>query len=159
MRRLIAADMVPAQAGQPAKVIAHISLADLIDLDADSGLLNEWTSQVRTQWAAARAAASDTGDGGAWLEGNAAEAFASDATIMPVVTCEVQLTALDDLVRLCLELGGHGHGHYQPCHPENEHGSAHPGSEHGSISLTDRSREALEQAIIGKTKNLLMHSM
>jgi hypothetical protein len=156
MRRLIAGDMVPARAGQPAKVVAHISLADLIDLDADSGLLNEWTSQVRTQWAAARAAASETGgDGGAWLEGNAAEAFACDATLMPVVTAEVYLTALDDLVRLCLELGGHGPGRCQPCHQGNEHGSAHPGNEHGSASPTARGREALEKAIIGKAVDLL----
>jgi hypothetical protein len=165
MRRLIAGDMVPARAGQPAKVIAHISLADLIDLDADSRLLKEWTSRVRTQWAAARAAASDTGgDGGAWLEGNAAEAFACDATLMPVVTAEVHLTALDDLVRLCLELGGHGPGRCEPCHPGiedvsahpgNEQSSAHPGSDDGSMSLTDRGREALEQAIIGKAVDLL----
>jgi Domain of unknown function (DUF222) len=156
MRRLIAGDMVPARAGQPAKIIAHISLADLIDLDADSGLLKEWTSRVRTQWAAARAAASETGgDGGAWLEGNAAEAFAYDATLMPVVTAEVYLTALDDLVRLCLELGGHGPGRCQPCHQGNEHGSAHPGNEHGSASPTARGREALQKAIIGKAVDLL----
>jgi Domain of unknown function (DUF222) len=156
MRRLIAGDMVPARAGQPAKIIAHISLADLIDLDADSGLLKEWTSRVRTQWAAARAAASETGgDGGAWLEGNAAEAFACDATLMPVVTAEVYLTALDDLVRLCLELGGHGPGRCQPCHQGNEHGSAHPGNEHGSASPTARGREALQKAIIGKAVDLL----
>jgi hypothetical protein len=152
MRRLIAADMVPARAGQPAKVIAHISLADLIDLDAGSRLLKEWTSRVRAQWAAARAAASETGgDGGAWLEGNAAEAFACDATLMPVVTGEVHLTALDDLIRLCVELGGHGPGRCQPCHPGNKDGRC--GTE--LASPTDRGREALEQAIIGKAVELL----
>jgi len=174
MRRLIAADMVPARAGQPAKVIAHISLADLIDLDAGSRLLKEWTSRVQAQWAAARAAASETGgDGGAWLEGNAAEAFACDATLMPVVTGEVHLTALDDLVRLCLELGGHGPGRCQPCHQGNENGTVHPGDmtgtsqragagepEDGSrgtelVSPTGRGRDALEQAIIGKAVDLL----
>ncbi len=152
MRRLIASDMVPARGGQPAKVIAHISLADLIDLDADSRLLKAWTSRVRTQWAAARAAASETGsDGGAWLEGDAAEAFACDATLMPVVTGEVHLAALDDLTRLCLELGGHGPGRCQPCHPENQDGRR--GTE--LVAPTDRGREALEQAIIGKAVELL----
>jgi len=152
MRRLIAANMVPVRAGQPAKVVAHISLADLIDLDADSRLLKEWTSRVRTRWAAARAAAAETGgDGGAWLEGDAAEAFACDATLMPVVTGEVHLTALDDLVRLCVELAGHGPGRCQPCHPENEDGRG--GTE--LSSPTDRGREALEQAIIGKAVELL----
>jgi hypothetical protein len=159
MRRLIAADMVPARAGQPAKVVAHISLADLIDLDAGSRLLKEWTSRVRTQWAAARAAASETGggDGGAWLEGNAAEAFACDATLMPVVTGEVHLTALDDLIRLCVELGGHGPGRCQPCHPGNKDGHHGTGlaPSRSLISPTDRGREALEQAIIGKAVDLL----
>jgi hypothetical protein len=152
MRRLIAADMVPDRAGQPAKVIAHISLADLIDLDADSQLVKEWISRVRIQWAAARAAASETGgDGGAWLDGDAAEAFACDATLMPVVTGEVHLAALDDMVRLCLELGGHGPGRCQPCHPGHEDG--HHGAE--LMSPTDRGRQALEQAIIGKAAELL----
>src|SRR6202451_4131942 len=57
MRRLIAADLLPERAGQPAKVWAHISLADLIELDGDSALLTEWIARVRAQWAAARAAA------------------------------------------------------------------------------------------------------
>jgi Domain of unknown function (DUF222) len=38
MRRLVAAGLLPERAGQPAKVIAHISLADLLDLDTDSVL-------------------------------------------------------------------------------------------------------------------------
>jgi hypothetical protein len=38
MRRLVAAGLLPERAGQPVKVIAHISLADLIVLDADSAL-------------------------------------------------------------------------------------------------------------------------
>jgi hypothetical protein len=74
---------------------------------------------------------------------------------MPVVTAEVYLTALDELVRLCLELGSHGPGRCQPCHQGNEHGSAHPGNEHGSASPTARGREALQKAIIGKAVDLL----
>jgi len=111
MRRLVAAGLVPARAGQPAKVLAHIALPDLLDLDTGSELMAAWTARVRERWAAARAAASETGgDGGVWLEGQAAEAFACDATITPVVTGEVHLAALDDLIRLCVELAGHGPG-------------------------------------------------
>ena len=73
MRRLVAAGLVPDRAGQPARVVAHVSLADLLELDADSVLLGEWVARVRAQWAGARAAASVTpGDGGAWLDGAAA---------------------------------------------------------------------------------------
>ena len=47
MRRLVAANLVPERAGQPVKVWAHISLADLLRLDGSSALQEEWTGQVR----------------------------------------------------------------------------------------------------------------
>ena len=84
MRRLVAADLLPERAGQPVKVWAHISLADLLRLDGSSALQEEWTAQVRAQWAAHRAEASGGGsDGGAWLDGAAAEAIACDAAHGP----------------------------------------------------------------------------
>ena len=61
MRRLAAAKLLPERAGQPVKAWAHISLADLMLLDGDSALQEEWTAQVRARWAARRAAASETG--------------------------------------------------------------------------------------------------
>jgi hypothetical protein len=77
MRRLTVAGLLPERAGQPVKAWAHISLADLILLDADSALQDQWTAHVREQWAARRAQASETGsEGGAWLEGQDAEAIA-----------------------------------------------------------------------------------
>ena len=110
MRRLIAADLLPERAGQPVKVWAHISLADLLMLDGSSALQQQWTTGVRAQWAAHRAAASvGGGDGGAWLEGDAARAFACDASVAPVVIGEVNYPVLDDLVRLCAELGRLNH--------------------------------------------------
>ena len=96
MRRLAAAGLLPERAGQPVKALVHISLADLIRLDGSSALQEEWTSRV---------AASVTGsDGGAWLDGDAAEAIACDAAMAPIVTGEVNPGALDDLVRLCVQL-------------------------------------------------------
>jgi Domain of unknown function (DUF222) len=66
MRRLVTADLLPERAGQPVKVWAHISLADLLMLDGSSALQQEWTAGIRAQWAAHRAAASvGGGDGGA----------------------------------------------------------------------------------------------
>jgi hypothetical protein len=145
MRRLIAADLLPERAGQPAKVWAHISLADLIELDGDSTLLNKWIARVRAQWAAARAAACVNGsgdDGAAWLDGDAATGFACDASITPVVFGEVNHAAIGDLVELCVELGGHGQDR---CGPGGT----------GPQPPTGRGREALELAIIGKAVDLL----
>src|SRR5208283_1657991 len=42
LRRLVAADLLPERAGQPVKVVAHISLADLMVLDGSSALQQEW---------------------------------------------------------------------------------------------------------------------
>jgi hypothetical protein len=105
MRRLLAAGLLPERAGQPVKAWVHISLADLLLLDADSALQEQWTAHVREQWAARRAFASETGsEGEAWLEGDAAEAIACDAAMAPIVTGDVNIDALEDLVRLCVEL-------------------------------------------------------
>jgi hypothetical protein len=105
MRRLVAGGLLPERAGQPVKALVHISLADLIRLDGSPALVQEWIADVRARWAAARAAASEGGsDGGAWLDGKAAEAAACDASLAPVVTGDVDLGVLDELVRLCVHL-------------------------------------------------------
>ena len=105
MRRLTAANLLPERAGQPVKAWAHISLADLLLLDGDSALQEQWTGQVRARWAARRAHAAETGaTDGAWLDGDAAAAIACDAAMAPIVTGDVNVDALEDLVRLCVEL-------------------------------------------------------
>ena len=105
MRRLTAANLLPERAGQPVKAWAHISLADLMLLDGDSALQDQWTGQVRARWAARRAHAAETGaSDGAWLDGDAAQAIACDAAMAPIVTGDVNVDALEDLVRLCVEL-------------------------------------------------------
>ena len=186
MRRLLAAGLLPERAGQPVKALVHMPLADLIQLEGSSALLAEWAAQVRARWAARRAAASVGGsDGGAWLDGDAARGVACDASLTPVVTGEVDLAALDDLVRLCVQLdklrhGGHdgtsgdgsadgggdgggngdGGGGGDGSAAEGAGGSA-GGSADGSASPAapgpdaGRAREALEQAIIGKAVGLL----
>ena len=150
MRRLVAADLLPERAGQPVKVWAHISLADLLRLDGSSALQEEWTAQVRAAWAAHRAAASETGgDGGAWLDGDAAEAIACDAAMAPIVTGDVNAAALEDLVRLCVELG-------RLRHAGDRDADAAAGGEPGAPGPgTTRAWEALERAIIGKAVDLL----
>ena len=138
MQRLVTAGLLPERAGQPVKVWAHISLADLLRLDGSSALQEEWTAQVRAQWAAHRAAASESGsDGGAWLDGDGAEAIACDAAMAPIVTGDLNPAALDDLVRLCVELDR---------------------LRQGGTPDTTAAWAAIEQAVIGKTMILLMHS-
>jgi hypothetical protein len=168
MRRLAASDLLPERAGQPVKVWAHISLADLLRLDGSSALQEQWTAQVRGQWAARRAQASETGsDGGAWLEGDAAEAIACDAAMAPVVTGDVNVAALEDLVRLCTELGQLRCGSAdEPANAdaaaaaEADGDAAAVGPDAGrapgtSSPDTGLARAALEQAIIGKAVDLL----
>jgi hypothetical protein len=115
MRRLVAAGLLPERAGQPIRVIGYIHLKDLTDLDVGSVLQKQWTKDVRAAWAAARAAAALGGsDGGVWLEGAAAKGFACGASMTPVVFGTVNPGVLEDLVRFCVELAGHGPGRCTP---------------------------------------------
>ena len=173
MQRLVTAGLLPERAGQPVKAVVHISLADLMVLDGSSALLEEWTSRVRAQWAGhrARASAGGGGGGGAWLDGDAAEAVACDAAMVPFVTGEVDPGALEDLVRLCVQLHRlrhHPRGHpatacagqrRQPACPDSDGpGAAADGTGSGPAAAapdTARAWEALERAIIGKAVDLL----
>ena len=102
---------LPERAGQPVKAWVHIPLAVLIDMDGSTTLVKEWVTAMRAAWAAHRAAASEGGgDIGAWLDGDTARAVACDAAIAPVVTGEVNPAALEDMVRLCVQLDKLRHG-------------------------------------------------
>jgi hypothetical protein len=172
MRRLLAAGLLPERSGQPVRVWAHISLADLMLIKGSSALLEEWTSGLRARWAGHRAAAAEAGGHqGLWLDGDAAEAIACDAVVTPVVTGDVNPGAFDDLVRLCVQLdklrrhgtppdaaagpgrtGGAGSGTGDGPDGSGPDSSAQdvPAAFGGTLS-----REALEQAIIGKAVELL----
>ena len=175
MRRLVTAGLLPERAGQPVKAWVHISLADLMVLDGSSALLAEWTARVRALWAGHRARASAGGsDGGAWLDGDAATAVACDAAMAPFVTGEVNPAALEDLVRLCVDLdrlrrhGSSGSdGDRSECSDDpgstgqdDSDGSGTTGTGdgdgQGAPALdTGPAWEALERAIIGKAVDLL----
>jgi hypothetical protein len=104
MKRLLASDLLPQRAGQPVKALVHIYFAELRAMDEGSALQDKWIAEYRAQWAAHRAAASvSTGDGGAWLEGDAARAIAFDAMIVPVVTGDIDPGPVEDLIALCVE--------------------------------------------------------
>ena len=175
MRRLAASGLLPERAGQPVKVWAHVSLAELRAMDDGSLLETRWVTEMRIRWSARRAEAADGtgGDGGAWLDGDAARAVACDAALTPVVTGDVNPGVLDDLVALCLHFAGHGarcvpQPGPDPARPDGEPGREpgqgdNPASEPGQTTpasaaaqpsglalLSVMSREAIAQAIIGK---------
>ena len=116
MTRLIASGLLPERAGQPVKAWVNVSLGDLMLLEGSSALLGQWTDRMRARWVSHRAAASggsgSVGDnGGAWLDGGAAQALTCDAVLAPVVTGDVDPAAFDDLVPLCVELDKLRHDH------------------------------------------------
>ena len=153
MRRLVASDLVPERAGQPVKAWVHLSLADLLLLDGDSALQEQWTARVRERWAGCRAFASETGsDGGAWLDGDAAEGIACDAAMAPLVTGDVNIDALEDLIRLCVELDRH-----RRAGDASRPDTTAPGTPAPGTTAPDRTAAwaALEQAVIGKAVDLL----
>jgi len=128
MRRLVASGLLPDRAGQPVKVRAHVSLAELRALDDGSVLAQEWIGEMAIRWAARRAAASQAGsDGAAWLTGKPAGAMACDATVIPVVTGQVDPGVLDDLVGLCLQYAGHGPHCAATPDPDPDPAAARPG--------------------------------
>ena len=174
MRRLAGAGLVPERGGAPVQVLAHISLVDLMLIEGSSALLEEWTGQLRARWAGHRAAAAEAGGHeGLWLDGDAAQGIACDAAIVPVVTGEVNPGAFDALVRLCVQLDKlrHGASDTRPGGSGDGGSGTQPGAGDRDVpdSIADaaadaavpagfgggRSREALEQAIIGKAVELL----
>jgi len=166
MRRLAASDLLPDRAGQAVKAWVHISLADLMVLDGTSALQEEWTARVRAQWAAHRAAGSQGGgDGGAWLDGDAAAAIACDAAVAPIVTGNVNVDALEDLIRLCVQLDKLRHGAEAgsdgegapaddgaPVNSDDSSAGSRPDAAGAGSALA---REALERAVIGKVADVV----
>jgi Domain of unknown function (DUF222) len=102
MKRLLASGLLPQRAGQPVKALVHVYFAELREMDQDSALQDKWIEEYRARWAAHRAAASvSPGDGGAWLDGDAARAVVCDAMTVPVVTGDIDPSALEDLIAAC----------------------------------------------------------
>jgi hypothetical protein len=169
MRRLVASGLLPERAGQPVRVWAHVTLAELRELDDGSVLQQEWIGEMAVRWAARRAAASVTGsDGAAWLDGKAVRAVACDASITPVVTTGIDPDALDDLVDLCLQFAGHGHQCTSapepgaPSEPSQAEDAPTGTSSDGAFAQrsgpqppTPQAQEMLRQAIVGKAVDLV----
>ena len=127
MKRLLASGLLPQRAGQPVKALVHIYFAELREMDHDGILQDKWITEYRAQWAAARAASSvSTGDGGAWLEGDAAREVACDAMIIPVVTGDIDPGAVEDLIALCVRFHQLRTGTPAPTDPDAPVGTGTP---------------------------------
>ena len=150
----------------------HISLADLMELGGSSALLQEWTAGSGRSGPGTAPTPRRRGGGGAWLDGDAAEAVACDAAMVPFVTGEVDPGALEDLIRLCVQLdrlrhhprGGGGPAsdgpgqQRRPRHHRPRHRRRPDSTGRGPAAAapdTARAWEALERAIIGKAVDLL----
>ncbi len=179
MRRLVAGGLVPQRSGQPLRVWAYISLADLMQLPGSAELVKEWADRLRAQWAGHRAAAAEAGGHqGLWLDGEAARGIACGAPVTPIVVGNVNPAAFGDLIRLCAQLDKllHGSGGSQPDDrqggdspfKDSQPKDGQPGDDADDTPLevpadayapdafrTCRSRDLLEQAIIGKAVELL----
>src|SRR5690242_372400 len=159
MTRLVAAGLVPQRAGQPVKVLAHVTLADLMLLEGSEKLRDEWTRQSRIRWAGYRSRSAEAhGDDGAWLDGDAAAAAACDALVTPVVWGQVNPSVFADLVRLCAHLDKvYRDGLAAAEAATTEAAAADAGADAGSQARAAAliAREELEQAVIVKSVELL----
>jgi hypothetical protein len=101
-RRLVAAGGLPDVAGQPAQIILHATLEQLLGLRG--------AAAAKQAWLAGRAAAD--GEPG-WLSDAAAEGYACDASITPMVTGHVDPAALAAMTAEYLS-GQYAAGPFQP---------------------------------------------
>jgi hypothetical protein len=163
MTRLVAAGLVPQRAGQPVKVLAHVTLADLMLLEGSEKLRDEWIRQSRIRWAGYRSRSAEAhGDDGAWLDGDAAAAAACDALVTPVVWGQVNPSVFADLVRLCAHLDkvyrdGLAAAEAATAEAADTDPDANAGMDAGSQARAAAliAREELEQAVIVKSVELL----
>jgi Domain of unknown function (DUF222)/HNH endonuclease len=159
MRRLVGANLVPRRAGQPLKVWAYISLADLMRLPGSAELVAEWSRQLSALWAGRRTAATEAGGHqGLWLDGESARGIACGAPVTPVIVGDVNPAAFDDLIRLCAQLDQLQHGDEDtwplPDQPDQDQPDQDQDGEPQDNGAA-RSQQALVQAIIGKAVELL----
>ena len=149
-RRLVAAGLLPERAGQPVKAWAHISLADLLRLDGSSALQEEWTAQVRAQWAAHRAALRRGRGRVAGRRRRRGDRLRCGDG--PHRHRGRQPGPAGGPGRLCTELGKLRHANTGAGADADAAAAGEPGAPGPGAGLA---REALERAIIGKAVDLL----
>ena len=108
MRRLLGSELLPKKNSHSTQAVVHIGLADLLALPGASPLQQDWTARLAARWAGHRAASGEDrgGDGAAWIAGPAAMGISCDAGLFPIVTGDPDLSVLDELIKLCVDLDG-----------------------------------------------------
>src|SRR5580693_5973700 len=96
-RRLIGAGGLPDRAGQPTQIQLHLTLDQLRGLPG--------ADEAQAAWRAAAAARAAAEGQPGWLTGRAAQAYACDAAITPIVTGTVDRAALTALAAELLATG------------------------------------------------------
>ena len=143
-QRLIAARMLPGRDGQPVHVQVHVDLATLRGLPGGPGLEAGWT--------AARAAADP---GSVYLTGADAEAAACDATITPVVSGQIDWTALDQLTTLFVKAHGRDQDHHRDQDAAGQTGRRAPQPATGSYRISPARRQRLRDTLLQLSITLL----
>jgi Domain of unknown function (DUF222)/HNH endonuclease len=111
-RRLISAGGLPDVAGQPTQIQLHLTLDQLRGFESAPAVEAAWTAEAQRAWAAGRA----TGDNEpGWATTRAAaEAYACDAKITPLVSGHVDPAALTAVIRALLNTRKHDRGECPP---------------------------------------------
>ena len=109
-QRLIAARMLPGRDGQPVHVQVHVDLATLRGLPGGPGAPGRRLEAPAWQPGPGAATADP---GSVYLTGADAEAAACDATLTPVVSGQIDWTALDQLTTLFVKAHGRGLDHHR----------------------------------------------
>jgi Domain of unknown function (DUF222) len=124
-QRLIGAGMVPGRDGQPLHVFAHVDLARL----ATTAVAAAGGSRAEGRWSLARTVAGP----GAWCPaGPDADAAACDATVIPVITGQVDWALLDDLI--CLAFPPWAQAHILAAAPPGQRSATPPSGPAGPPS-------------------------
>ena len=135
-RRLVASGMLPGRAGQATQIQVHLSLSQLRGLPG--------ASAAEAAWAAERA--SQPG----WLTGPDADAAACDASVVPIVTGQVDWIALDRLAEIYLAT--HASWTATPTTPSAAGPATPPAAPH---SLSRDTRQRLRRALLALATDAL----
>jgi hypothetical protein len=143
--RLIASGMLPQRAGQPVHLQVQVTLEQLWAL-AGGAVRPDWAARAR----------------GSGLTDAEVQALACDATILPVVTGQVDNAALDTLVQLFLTAAGHtapsASDTTEPTTATADADTdapAEPATEPSALPEGLRSPEALRQLLLGLAVGVL----
>ena len=147
-RRLVAAGGLPEVAGQSVQILLHTTLSQLRSQPG--------AADAEAAWAAGRAAADGAGG---WLSSRAAEGYACDAQLIPIVSGHLDPAALAAMTAAYLA-GGQARAPFggQPAGPAASSGGGHDGARGGGpvpVPLSARSARRLQDTLLRYAADVL----